>query len=149
VDARVIGVLLAAAMSTGACTGNERAPVQAALPIMPHAVGLNVAHAALAQGTLVQDGRCLYIESGVAQSSGRLLLVWPKGFRAVSTERGTAVADASGAVVAVVGSQVTFGGGEISVTKIVVRPDVSRLCKASVYWVVGQVVASGSATPSA
>ena len=95
---------------------------------------------ALTTGKLVVDGDYMRVKSGWFFAKGSLL-IWPYGYSLKTTDGKISVIDKDGQVVAVVGDEVKFGGGEISLE--IVEKYLGKALPANCpgpYWLVSGVV---------
>ena len=97
-------------------TDEPRTIVSAAgivVPRVEHQEGSHSAPAALLNGRLVLQGRCLRTESRRGGTGS--VVVWPPGFRVEVRGNRVVVTNGGGAVIARVGDEVRLGGGEAPV----------------------------------
>lgn len=100
---------------------------------------------ALYQGIVFADSQgCIRLESEAYD----VTVVWPKDFRAATISEGTAVLNAAGEVVVLLGESVALGGGEVEVLHEELgftaadRTLAESRCPGR-FWIVGQIPASG------
>ena len=119
----------------GALAGHEPEPI-----IFPVQDSSESKMEALLEGTLIEQGRCLYVS---AQDPERLILpIWPDGFSYEDADGSISVLDAEGKTIAEVGSPVSMGGGisggpEDAPLPSELRPRVES-CNGP-YWIVGEM----------
>ena len=94
---------------------------------------------ALIEGTLTEQGRCLYISGREAYKW--VLPIWPDGFSYERVDGNLSVLDANGKTVVQTGSSVSMGGGmlgeEDAPLPSELRPRVGS-CDGP-YWIVGEI----------
>jgi hypothetical protein len=102
---------------------------------------LNAYPAALAEGRLVVFDEALYLEIELPGLVYRNLLIWPPGFSFRVDGDSITVLDESQKVAAVVGDNITVGGGEISAVMVneLASPSLPGGL-ADPYWIVSRLI---------